>query len=60
MTFAGSLDDLEAQIEGQHVAIIKDYWRSKTAKQRVENHSPSIVFPAIRQDCLSASGSNTI
>ena len=32
MTFAESLDGLEAQIEGQCVAIIKDYWKSKTCQ----------------------------
>jgi hypothetical protein len=32
MTFAGSLDDLEAQIEGQDVAIIKDYWKSENCQ----------------------------
>jgi hypothetical protein len=51
MTFAESLDGLEAQIEGQCVAIIGDRKRlleiQKTAKRGTENHSPSIVFPAI-------------
>jgi hypothetical protein len=32
MTFPESLDGLEAQIEGQCVALMKDYWKSKNCR----------------------------
>jgi hypothetical protein len=56
MTFDESLDGLEAQIEGQRVAIMKDYWKSKKLPSRERRTTPprSYFQPFDRTTCPGA------
>jgi hypothetical protein len=53
MTFAESLDGLEAQIEGQCVAIMKDYWKSQKLPSGERRTTPlrSYFQPFDRTTC---------
>lgn len=56
MTFAESLDGLEAQIEGQCAAIMKDYWKSKKPPSGERRTTPlrSYFQPFDRTTCPGA------
>jgi hypothetical protein len=56
MTFAESLDGLETQIEGQRVAIMRGYWKSKKPPIRERRTTPLRLYfqPLDRTSCPGA------